>query len=180
MYSIGNIKQCCRYSYSVYTGINLSECLKANPWLFEDAYFLMAYYDSTVPISEEILNTEKERMSNNFILFSGMEDDFKRYLNMINWDDFGTWYVYLFPTELKSDRTICIGTESFLDKGKGYNTFDYDEISNEWKFIHEQQADLFITRQKNGVLVGALSELNLMRIEMPKQKIKSNLKKINN
>jgi hypothetical protein len=38
-------------------------------------------------------------------------------------------------------------------------------LSDEWRFIHEVQPDLFITRQKEGVMIGSLKELDLWCIE---------------
>jgi hypothetical protein len=66
------------------------------------------------------------------VLFSGFSDNIEDYLGVMNWDDFGTWYIYLFPNELKIDDPLCIGLSTFLPKSKGMDLVDYHYLGREW------------------------------------------------
>jgi len=70
---------------------------------------------------------------------------------------------------------MVIGLETLLDNGKGDNLADYFDMSKEWEFIHKVQPDLFITKQKNGLMIGALNDLNLWCIETETLKKNSNV-----
>jgi hypothetical protein len=163
-----NHKQCCRYTYAVFPGMNISLCLEINPWLFNKAFNIMAFHNNAVSIPKNIFKAERDWITDNLILFSGFNDDVRDYHGKLNWDDFGTWYIYLYPSELKTEGPLVIGKDSFLEKSKGMDFVDYHSLNKEWQCIHERQPDIFITRQKKGIMIGALSELNLYCIETAK------------
>lgn len=125
----------------------------------------MAYYDNKEMIPDGVFEIEKNWLTDNFVLFSGTCNELKDYIEKLEWDKFGTWYINLFPADIKAEKPLIIGTEKFLDKKTGEDFVDYFELSKEWQFIHTIQADMFITKQKNGVMIGSLNELNLWCIE---------------
>ena len=129
-------------------------------------------YDDKNIIPEGVFELEKNWITENFVLFSGVCNEMKDYMDRVDWDNFGTWYVYLYPSEIKAEKPIIIGRETLLDKGKGDNLADYFDMSKEWEFIHKVQPDLFISKQKNGLMIGALNDLNLWCIETEKTKSK--------
>jgi hypothetical protein len=160
-----NPKQCCRYSWSMFPKLTIKKVLELNPWLFNHSYNFFAYYDDKKIIPKDVFELEKNWLTDNFVLFSGSTNDLKDYINRLDWDNFGTWYVYLYPTELKADKPIIIGRDNLLEKGKGESFVDYFNLGKQWEFIHRVNPDMFITKQKNGVMIGSLNELNLWCVE---------------
>ena len=165
-------KQCCRYTWSMFPKLSIKKVLELNPWLFDQSFNFFAYYNDKNIIPEGVFELEKNWITENFVLFSGVCNDMKDYIDRVDWDNFGTWYVYLYPSEIKSENPMVIGRETILDKGKGDNLADYFDMSKEWEFIHKVQPDLFITKQKNGLMIGALNDLNLWCIETETKNIK--------
>lgn len=159
------LKQACRYTYQCYPALNIKQCLDINPWLFNQAYSIMAFYDTKTKIPMNVFKAEQNWVTDNFVLFSGANDEYENYDEKIDWDSFGTWLVYLYPAEIKSDKTKIIGRDTFLERVNKIGMEEYFDLSENWKFIHDLQPDMFISRQKKGIMIGALSELNLMSIE---------------
>lgn len=165
MKTISDIKQACRYSYQYYTDFDLNTILKLNPWLFNQAYTFLSFYDNNITLPKNVFRENQSWVTENCVLFSGANDNIESYEGRINWDDFGTWYIYLFPAPLKLNETMLIGKNVFLERKTGNNLEDYFKLNKAWQFIHEAQPDIFISKQKKGVLIGALSEINIMCIE---------------
>jgi hypothetical protein len=165
MKTIVKPKQCCRYTWSLFPIPSIKKVLELNPWLFDHSFNFFAYYDDEKIIPEGVFEIEKNWITDNYVLFSGFCSELKYYIDRVNWDSFGTWYVYIYPSAVKADSPMIIGRDTFLDKAKGYNFADYFMLSDEWRFIHEVQPDLFITRQKKGVMIGSLKEMDLWCIE---------------
>lgn len=165
-----NPKQCCRYTWSLFPKLTIKRTLELNPWLFNRSFNFFAYYNNKDIIPDGVFKIEKNWITDNFVLFSGTCNDLKDYIDKLDWDKFGTWYIYLYPAQIKAEQPLIIGIDEPLKKEKGEDISDYFELSKEWQFIHETQADMFITKQKNGVIVGSLNELNLWCIETIKNK----------
>lgn len=159
-------KQCCKYTYSIFPKLNIKKVIEINPWLFNNSFNFFAFYNDSEIIPKDVFEIEKNWITENFVLFSGTTNELKDYLNKIDWDNFGTWYVFMYPTEIKDDKPIIIGREKFLEKSKGETYEDYFELSDEWKFIHKISPDFFITKQAKGVMVGALNVLNLFCVDI--------------
>ena len=158
-------KQCCRYTWSLIPKLTIKKVLELNPWLFNNSYNFLSYYDDKNIIPQGVFEEKKNWITENFVLLSGATNKLADYINLVDWDNFGTWYIFLYPGELKAEKPVIIGKEILLDKGKGQDLHDYFNLSKEWEFIHGIQADMFITKQKNGIMVGALNDLNLWCIE---------------
>lgn len=163
-------KQCCKYTYSLFPKLSIKKTLEINPWLFNNSYNFFAFYDDLNIIPEGVFEIEKNWITDKYVLFSGTTNDIDDYLNRIDWDNFGTWYVFLYPTEIKDDSPVIIGRETFLDKSKGHNYEDFFGLSEEWQFIHKISPDYFITKQAKGVMIGALNDLNLWCVDAKKEK----------
>jgi hypothetical protein len=160
-----NPKQCCKYTYSYLPKRSIKNILELNPWLFNNSFNFFAFYKDIGVIPQGVFEMEKNWITEKYILFSGTTNTLSDYMDRVNWDDFGTWYIYLYPTEIKDDKPLIIGKERLLDKSKGTHYEDYFKLSEEWKFIHTISPDFFITKQKHGVMIGALNDLNLWCID---------------
>ena len=55
-------------------------------------------------LNKSVFEIEKNWITENFVLFSGACNDMKDYIERVDWDDFGTWYVYLYPSEIKAEK----------------------------------------------------------------------------
>jgi hypothetical protein len=163
------LKQVCRYSYMYYPQMTITQCLNVNPWLFNQSYNIMAFYNSNITIPQNIFKPEQNWITDNFVLFSGTNDTYESYKDKMNWDDFGTWYINLYPAEIKCNKSRIIGLESVLPRVNKDKLEDYFNLNEDWMFIHEMQADLFISKQKKGIVIGSISELNLMCIDKKDQ-----------
>ena len=160
-----NLKQCCKYTYNIFPKLTIKKVLELNPWLFNNSYNFFAFYDDQTIIPENVLTIEKNWKTDNYVLFSGTTNNLNDYINQLDWDSFATWYVFLYPMELKDDKTVIIGRERSLEKSKGGNYEHYFGLSDDWKFMHYISPDLFITKQAKGIMIGALNDLNLLCIE---------------
>lgn len=157
--------QCCRYTYDVIKKRNIKECLQLNPWMFNQSFAFFTYHNHASLPPIDIFEKDKNWLTENMVIFSGANNDLDEYLNLINWDAFGTWYIHLFPAEFKMEHTMVIGTSNLLRPQKGEDLLDYQKLNKEWEFIHNINPDMFITKHKQGILIGSLNELNLWCIE---------------
>ena len=158
-------KQCCRYNWSVYPHLTIKKLLEKNEWLFNNSFNFFAYYDDDKIIPNGVFEIEKNWKTDNFVLFCGHINNLEDYFNQLDWDNFGTWYIYLFPSEIKSDYPIIIGRDTFLSRAQGETIANYYEMGKEWEFIHKVQPDIFITKQKEGIMIGSLNEYNLWCVD---------------
>jgi hypothetical protein len=165
-------KQCCKYTYSLFPKISIKEVLEINPWLFNNSFNFFAFYNDEKIIPQNVFELEKNWITEKYVLFSGLNNILDEYLNKINWDEFGTWYVFLYPFEIKDEKPVIIGRETYLDKSKGHDFEDYFGLSEEWQFIHKISPDFFITKQTKGVMIGALNDLNLWCVDAKKENSK--------
>jgi hypothetical protein len=139
--------------------------LLLNPWLFNSTWNIFAYYDKETKIPKDVFEIEKNWITDNFILFSGMVNSLKDYIDKVNWEDYGTWYIYQFPSEISSLPPVIIGRDQFLDTKQRYTSEAFMEMPKDWEFIHGVKPDMFISKLKNGIMVGSINELNLMEID---------------
>ena len=105
--------------------------------------------------------------SDDFICFSGTVHDFESWKNIIDWNIYGTWFVYTFPinsTIIK--KSILLGTLVSLNIDNEYKCRlpDFFGISPEWRFLHSIQPDIFLSRVGNDIVIGALDQYHVWLI----------------
>lgn len=159
------IRQACRYSYTCYPGMDIKQSLILNPWLFDMSFSFMAFYDVNTALPLNVFEADKNWAAENFVVFTGANDSFENNIDKIDWNNFGTWYINLYPGEIVNEKTVMLGIDTFLNEPNEVDSVGYFNLSEEWRFMHTMQPDIFVSTQKNGVMIGALSELNLLRIK---------------
>jgi hypothetical protein len=158
---------CCRYSYTIIPKLNIKECLENNPWLFNNSFFFYSFYDNPELIPEHVFLDNKNWLSDKMVVLSGACNSIESIIDEINWDNFGSWYINQFPAELNQDKGMVIGTDKLLQPQTGNDFVDFEKLNDQWKFIHQQNPDIFITKHKKGILIAALNEYNLWAIDLP-------------
>jgi hypothetical protein len=165
-------KFCCRYTYTVIPKTSIKECLENNPWLFNNSYFFYSYYNNPELIPEHVFMDEKNFLTENMAILSGASNSLDDVIDEINWNEFGTWYINQYPTDVYCDKSMVIGTKELLQAQTGNDFIDYEKLNDQWKFIHQLNPDIFITKHKRGILIGALNEYNIWAVEMPEKILK--------
>lgn len=154
------IFQCCRYSYGIIKNTTIKNVLLKNKWMFKETFRLFTYYSS---IKENILPVDAV-IGDNHILFSSETHNFDEWINKIDWDFYGTWYVYNFPImKTLPDEVLILsnGYEIPINKKERFWLESYYDLEKEWKFIHDLHPDVFISKKGNDVIVGAIDNYHV-------------------
>jgi len=157
------IFQCCRYSYGIIKNTTIKEIILTNKWMFRETFRLFTYCST---IKENILPGNAV-IGDNYILFSGETHSFTEWKHKIDWDFYGTWYVYNFPIHKTLPEEILIfkpGYEIPTNKKERFWLESYYELEKEWKFIHDLHPDVFISKKGNDVIVGATDTYHILSI----------------
>ena len=93
---MGTTKQCFRYNFDLIKKTSISEILTKNIWLFEDSWMLWSCF-SEVENIQLPETTTNPIVNDHFIQFSGDMHGFKTWQDLIDWDLYGTRFVYTFP-----------------------------------------------------------------------------------
>src|SRR3989344_1409654 len=90
-----NISQCCRYSYGTISNSSIKSILRKNRWLINDTWMFWSLFSEIENKPLPDINTDPVA-SDDFICFSGTVHDFESWKNIIDWNIYGTWFVYTF------------------------------------------------------------------------------------
>lgn len=93
------LRQCCRYQYRILPNTTIKQVLARNPHLFNSAWkfwtYCLSLTNARVPDFDE-----NPIVDDAYILFSSVWHEFDDWREIIDWDDYGTWYIYNFPQEV--------------------------------------------------------------------------------
>lgn len=155
--SIVSINQCSRFSFGVIKNTTIKEVLSKNKWIFSESWNFWAYCKQVDAIRMSAHSIDPF-IDDKYILFSNELHKFCDWENIINWDEYGAWYSYNFPTLIpKVKECLLLGRECDLPSQNSSNSssFDYSGLGKEWQFIHNIRPDVFVVKNNSDVIVGA-------------------------
>ncbi len=155
----------CRYSWEIIEGMSITDFFQYNTDLFDNSWNTFAFYDS-----DALIPKKKGKYSiwfvNGMIVFCSIVHNFKRWLNIVKWDEIGAWYFYTYPTDVSKIEI----NHMYLQKMKihlydGQKLYDYFMMAPEWEFIHTLNPDLAVIKQPdNKLLVIGLNKSNVENV----------------
>lgn len=151
------IRHCCRYNYILVKNRSIKDILIKNDWIFNDAWNFWAYSEDT-PVIKISPYSPEPIIEDCYLLFTSTLHEFEDWEDIINWDDYGAWYAYTYPTQ-KFDlkEVLLLGTHWQLPSEVSNISplTDYFSIGEEWQFIHNIQPDIFIVKSGTDVIIGS-------------------------
>ena len=151
------INQCCRYNYSIIKNTSVKEILGKNDWLFNNSWNFWAYCRNSEFIKMPEARTNPI-IEDQYILFSSTIHEFDDWSNIIDWDEYGTWYAYNFPIQKpKINEVLLLGNvwEVPVEIETNSALTNYFALGEEWQFIHDLRPDIFISKKGRDVIVGS-------------------------
>lgn len=151
-----DIHHTCRYNWILLKDTTIKEVLINNEWIFNDSWSMFSfnneaqyerYYGREAFFSGGLNGDgiiEKHRIQ----LHSSIHE-FHQWIDYIDWDLHGTWYVNNFPVKHQKIRVKTVGRKKQLTikneidiNGKN-SLLDYYSLSPEWQYIHDLGSDIF-------------------------------------
>ncbi len=157
---------CCRYTYGVIKDSTLKKVLFKNKWMFNDTWMFWSCFSQVENIGLPKIGIDPIS-DDNFLSFSGTIHDFEIWKNIIDWNIYGTWFVYRFPLKtpiIKEAMLLGTLSEIPINNEDKLIARDYFSLEPEWKFIHDLCPDLFISKKGKDIVVGALDSYHLWLI----------------
>ncbi|MBK6834252.1 MAG: hypothetical protein IPG89_08275 [Bacteroidetes bacterium] len=140
---------CCRYTYGVIKDSTLKKVLFKNKWMFNDTWMFWSCFSQVENIGLPKIGIDPIS-DDNFLSFSGTIHDFEIWKNIIDWNIYGTWFVYRFPLKtpiIKEAMLLGTLSEIPINNEDKLIARDYFSLEPEWKFIHDLCPDLFISKK---------------------------------